>query len=115
MVHDPNSLAEPVIPPWREPPACRATIIDLLKLAASRFGAKDYIVSDDRRLSYADAEARSALLARQLLAAGVAKGSRVGMVFPNTPDFAVLWLALARIGAVAVPLSTLSTAAELRR
>src|SRR5690606_30780648 len=37
------------------------------------------------------------------------------MLFPNTPDFTVLWLALARIGAVAVPISTLSTAAELRR
>jgi len=46
---------------------------------------------------------------------GARLGWRVGLLFPNTPDFTVVWLAIARIGAVAVPISTLSTAAELRR
>ena len=57
---------------------------------------------------------RSAALAGGLLASGLAHGSRVGLLYPNGPEFAVASLAAARIGAVAVPFSTFSTAVELR-
>jgi len=77
-------------------------------------GDADFVVCDDARLSYGEAERRSARLARSLLAAGVAKGERVGLLLPNGPDFAVAWLAAARIGAVAAPFSTFSRAGELR-
>ena len=68
---------------------------------------------DDASLTYAEADRRSAELARALLAAGAGSGTRVALLFPNTPDFVVGWLAAARIGAVSVPLSTFSTSAEL--
>jgi acyl-CoA synthetase (AMP-forming)/AMP-acid ligase II len=71
-------------------------------------------VCDDQRLSYIEADARSRRLARALLAAGATKGSQVALIYPNSPDFIVGLLAATRIGAVAVPLSTLSTPAELR-
>jgi acyl-CoA synthetase (AMP-forming)/AMP-acid ligase II len=38
----------------------------------------------------------------------------VGILYPNGAEFIVSWLAAARIGAVSFPLSTFSTAAELR-
>jgi acyl-CoA synthetase (AMP-forming)/AMP-acid ligase II len=38
----------------------------------------------------------------------------VGLLYPNGPEFVVASLAAARIGAVAVPISTFSTAAEVR-
>ena len=44
---------------------------------------------------------------------GRAAGTRVGLLYPNGPEFVVAWLAAARIGAVSVPLSTFSTSAEL--
>ena len=68
---------------------------------------------DDASLTYAEADRRSAELARALLAAGAGPGTRVALLFPNTPEFVVGWLAAARIGAVTVPLSTFSTSAEL--
>ena len=68
---------------------------------------------DDASLTYAEADRRSAELARALLAAGAGPGTRVALLFPNTPEFVVGWLAAARIGAVSVPLSTLSTSTEL--
>jgi acyl-CoA synthetase (AMP-forming)/AMP-acid ligase II len=80
---------------------------------AERFGERELIVGDDERLTYAQAEARSGRLARGLLAAGVAKGARVGLLMPNGPDWVVAWLAAARIGAVAVPLNTFFQAREL--
>jgi acyl-CoA synthetase (AMP-forming)/AMP-acid ligase II len=74
----------------------------------------EFIVCDSERLTYADAEARSRVLARGLLAEGVAKGSRVALLYPTGIPFAVTWLAITRIGAVAVPISTFSKAEELR-
>jgi acyl-CoA synthetase (AMP-forming)/AMP-acid ligase II len=68
---------------------------------------------DEATLTYAQAAARSADLARALLAVGVGLGSRVAILHPNSPEFVVAWLAAARIGAVSVPLSTFSTSPEL--
>ena len=69
---------------------------------------------DDDVLTYADADRRSAALAKGLLAAGCGKGSHIGLLHPNGSAFVVSTLAAARIGAVTLPISTLSTSAELR-
>src|SRR5205823_3104189 len=74
----------------------------------------DFVVCDSERLTYADAEARSRRLARGLLAEGVGKGSRVAFLYPTGIPFVVTWLAICRIGAVAVPVSTFSKPDELR-
>lgn len=71
------------------------------------------LICDDEVLTYADAAARSAALAKGLLACGAGKGTRVGLLYPNGADFVVGGLAAARIGAIVVPLSTFSTAPEL--
>jgi acyl-CoA synthetase (AMP-forming)/AMP-acid ligase II len=74
----------------------------------------DFVVCDDDRLTYADAERRSRVLARGLLAQGAGRGSRIALLFPTSVDFVLAWLAAVRIGAIAVPISTFSTARELR-
>jgi len=90
------------------------TIPALLRARTESRSASVLLSCDDDQLTYADAERRSAALARGLLAAGAGKETRVGILHPNGSDFVVAWLAAARIGAVAVPLSTFSTPAELR-
>jgi acyl-CoA synthetase (AMP-forming)/AMP-acid ligase II len=100
-------------PAWREPPAVELTVRALIAYAASHFPDNDFIVFDHERLTFREADERSSRLACQLLAAGVGRATRVGILFPNSPAFIISYLALARIGAVAVPISTLSTAAEL--
>lgn len=92
----------------------RPTAPSVIRRAAAEFGARDLLVVPGARLSFADAEARSARLAKRLLAAGVGKGTRVGLQFPYSPDFLVALLAAGRIGALAVPLSTAYSPAELR-
>ncbi|MBW8753724.1 MAG: acyl--CoA ligase [Sphingomonadales bacterium] len=71
------------------------------------------LVCDDERLSYAEAEHRSAQIAKGLIAAGAGKGSHVALLLPNGADFVVAMLAVMRIGAVLLPLSTLSTPDEI--
>jgi acyl-CoA synthetase (AMP-forming)/AMP-acid ligase II len=89
------------------------TIPALLRARVAERGDDVLLVADDERLTYRAAADRSAELARRLLAAGIGPGSRVALLHPNTPGFVVAWLAAARVGAVAVPLSTFSTGPEL--
>jgi acyl-CoA synthetase (AMP-forming)/AMP-acid ligase II len=89
------------------------TIPSLLRARASARRDDVLLVCDDDVLTYAEASERSAALAKGLLAVGAGKGTRVGILHPNGRAFVTTWLAAARIGAVAVPISTFSTSAEL--
>ncbi|MFE7812766.1 amino acid adenylation domain-containing protein [Streptomyces sp. NPDC057433] len=57
-----------------------------------------------RSLTYARLDARARALARRLRAAGVARGSLVGVCLDRTPDLAVALLAIWRAGAAYLPL-----------
>jgi acyl-CoA synthetase (AMP-forming)/AMP-acid ligase II len=84
-----------------------------LQQLTDRFGPRTLIVLDDRRMSFAEADEQSARLARGLLSSGIGKGSRVGVLMPNGPDWLLAWLAATRIGAVLVPLNTFFQTREL--
>jgi acyl-CoA synthetase (AMP-forming)/AMP-acid ligase II len=71
------------------------------------------IVTADDAVTYAGLDAASADLAARLVAAGVAKGDRVGLLAPNGIEWATIALGVLRIGAVLVPLSTLLRPPEL--
>ena len=89
------------------------TVADILRLQADSRGRHPLLVCDADRLSYAEAERRSAGLARGLVALGAGKGTHVGLLYPNGADFVVAMLAAARIGAVVVPFTTFATVPEM--
>jgi acyl-CoA synthetase (AMP-forming)/AMP-acid ligase II len=89
------------------------TVPAVLRRQAQSRGDHPLLVCDGERLSYADADRRSAHLARGLIALGAGKGTHVGVLYPNGAEWVVAMLAAARIGAVVVPFSTFSTAREL--
>ena len=89
------------------------TVPVFIRTLAERHGDATLIVLGERRLSYAEAEAQSAQLARGLLAEGVGKGTRVALLMPNGPDWVLAWLAATRIGALVVPVNTFYKAREL--
>jgi len=93
----------------------RPTVPALLTRSLREFGSQAYVVTPTDRLTYEEAAERSAHVARRLLHEGVGKGTRVGIFFANGVDWIVWWLAVSRIGALAVPLSTLYTPVELAR
>ncbi|RAV03368.1 class I adenylate-forming enzyme family protein [Mycolicibacter senuensis] len=87
----------------------------ILRAQAHSRGSHPLLICDTERITYRDAERRSAQLAARLLALGVGRGSHVGLLYPNGVAFLLGMLAAARIGAVVVPLPTFATASELRR
>lgn len=92
-----------------------ATIPSLVRHAAEQFPDREYIITPSRRITFGETELQSRRLAQRLLRSGIGKGSRVGILFPQGPDFVVAFLAITRIGAIAVPLSTFLKAPELRQ
>jgi acyl-CoA synthetase (AMP-forming)/AMP-acid ligase II len=89
------------------------SVPEFLRTRVDRFGDRPMILLNDVRISYREAERRSARLARGLLATGHGKGSRVALLMPNGPDWVVAWLATTRIGAVVVPMNTFYKPREL--
>jgi acyl-CoA synthetase (AMP-forming)/AMP-acid ligase II len=67
----------------------------------------------DLRLTYRGLNARSNQVANALLKAGIRKGERVGLLLMNSAEFMESYFALAKIGAVVVPLNWRLVADEL--
>lgn len=86
---------------------------ELIRHVGARHGKRVLAILGQRRLTYTDADIQSAALAKGLLASGVGKGARLGLLAPNGPDWIVTWLAATRIGAVATLLNTYAPPREL--
>jgi acyl-CoA synthetase (AMP-forming)/AMP-acid ligase II len=93
----------------------RPTVGDALRNAAARWPDHDFIVTPDRSMTFAEAEGASRNLARRMVAAGMGKGTRVGLLFPYGQEWVVAWLAASRIGALVMPLATTYRPAEIRK
>jgi len=111
----PRNVADSPAPDERRVqfPDHEATAAGLIRDTANRWGDRILVVLDDQRVTYREVERRSAEMARALLASGVARGSRLGLLAPNGPDWVVAWLAATRIGAVTTLLSTYARPREL--
>src|SRR5690606_23131308 len=59
-------------------------------------GDKPFLMFDDDVYTYADMEERSARVANGLRDLGVARGSNVAMIMPNSPEFLWAWFAASR-------------------
>lgn len=94
-------------------PDYEPTAPNMLAAAVADHGDVEMVVLDDRRLTYAEVADRSEALARGLLAQGVGKGTRVALLAPNGPEWVIGWLAVTRIGAVAILLNTYNKPREL--
>jgi acyl-CoA synthetase (AMP-forming)/AMP-acid ligase II len=92
-----------------------ATVPGALHRAVREFGANEYLVMPDLRMTYAEIEAASRRVAKTLLSNGVGKGTRVGIHFTYGPEWLVTFFAVTRIGAICLPMSTAYVAAELRK
>ncbi|RII08079.1 Long-chain-fatty-acid--CoA ligase [Streptomyces sp. YIM 130001] len=86
-----------------------------LDRSIARFGDRDALVdvAGGRRWTYAEFGADVDVLARGLIAKGVAKGDRVGIWAINCPEWVLIQYATARIGAVLVNINPAYRAHEL--
>lgn len=93
------------------PPA--STFFELVCAWAKRTPEALAVVSAQGRFGYAALEQRARRAAAALHAAGIRRGSRVGLLLANRIEWIDLCLGASALGATTVPLSTWSTRSEL--
>ncbi len=89
------------------------TIWDAFTATAARAGERPMLVEREARLAFAAVAARATALAGGLAARGVRAGDAVVVQLPNWSETVVVLLALARLGAVAVPVLPIQREREL--
>ena len=97
-----------------EPPLPSPSLAHLLRAQAARIGDRDLLRFGDDRLTFAEVDIRSDQVASVLRELDVAPGTRVAVMLPNGFDFPVIWLGIAKCGAVMVPLNVQYRARDLR-
>ncbi|MEO1593861.1 MAG: class I adenylate-forming enzyme family protein [Pseudomonadota bacterium] len=81
--------------------------------AAATYGDDTLIVYHDRRMSFAEADAASRQAADALQRAGVKPGDPVAIAMRNLPEWILAYMAITRLGAVAVPMNAWWQTVEL--
>ncbi len=89
------------------------TVDNLVRQHSAHHPNKPMVIDPDCRLSYRQLDCSTAELGAGFIEAGIGKGTRVGLIMPNGVRWVQIAIALTRIGAVLVPLSTLLAAREL--
>jgi fatty-acyl-CoA synthase len=95
------------------------TIGDLLERQAEAFPDREALVYNypeiglDLRMSYSQYRSEAGRLAKGLMAMGIERGDHVAVWATNVPEWPLLEMALAKIGAVMVTVNTNYRAAEL--
>lgn len=85
----------------------------VVRVAAGKYPARTAVCFRDERLSFAELDLLIDRTAQALLSAGLA-GTTVASVLLNEPTTIAVYLGLARIGAISVPVNTRLTASEQR-
>ncbi|MET0181452.1 MAG: class I adenylate-forming enzyme family protein [Caulobacterales bacterium] len=92
-----------------------SSIAQLVSMSSDRFGSDDCIIDGALCLSFAEVNVIAKRVAFRLALSGVGKGDHVAILAGNRAEWVLSFLALAKLGAVAIPLSTMSKPPELRR
>jgi long-chain acyl-CoA synthetase len=85
----------------------------VLRDTARRLPEKKAVTYGSRSITFSELDRAAEQVARFLARRGLKKGERVGIVFPNIPEFVMVYLGIARLGAIGVPLDARLKADEL--
>jgi fatty-acyl-CoA synthase len=96
-------------PVWRP-----RTLAQALDVAAAAFADRPLVMTHGRHFTYRDIQDWSRSLAAGLIACGVQTGDHVAVIMANYPEYVAVKFAIARIGAVAVPINYALRRQELR-
>jgi crotonobetaine/carnitine-CoA ligase len=87
-------------------PRSEQTLTQVLRRRAERCPDKAWIVTDERRVTYAEMDRLSNRLAHGLAGLGIQAGHTVLVMLPSDVEIVLAWCALAKLGAVEVPVNT---------
>lgn len=80
-------------------------IYDAFKQTAAKFKNRTTLIYLGKKFTYSQIEALVEQLAQAFYNLGIRKGDRVMIYLPHVPQWITLWLAVQRIGAIAVPVT----------
>jgi carnitine-CoA ligase len=81
------------------------TLPDFLTDSVKRLPQKNLIEFQNRALTYEEVGTLSDRFAKFLQDVGVTKGDRVAIKLANSPEFVIAWFAIAKLGAITVPIN----------
>ncbi len=87
---------------------------ELFDAAASQYAERPFFTNEQGTKSYGEIHAWSLRLARGLIASGIKPGDHVALLMANYVEFVALKLAIARVGAVTIPVNFNLRGEELR-
>lgn len=89
-------------------------LVQLLDDNLQKFGTYTSLIYEDRTYTNADHDQFSSQMAHCLITAGVRPGDRVVVTMPNRPEVVWAYSAIAKAGAITVPVMPLLQASEVR-
>lgn len=89
------------------------SVYEMFAAAVARNGEGEALVCGDKRLTWKGLEGEVRELARGLAARKIGRGDRVALLLGNRTEFVAAVLAVARLGAIVVPLNIREQAPEL--
>jgi long-chain acyl-CoA synthetase len=89
------------------------TVPRMIETVAVRHGRRRCLTFERRHYTYREFNRRVNQAARGFQRIGVTRGSHVGIVLPNCPEFLFTYFAVLKIGAVNVPINTFLAPEEL--
>ena len=84
----------------------------LLADSARRHPDKIALVFEERRYTYGELDRLSSQLAARLESLGLARGDRISLYGPNSPEWVIAYYAVMKMGSVANPLNLMHTPQE---
>jgi acyl-CoA synthetase (AMP-forming)/AMP-acid ligase II len=94
---------------WKHAPASLAALAQ----ASRAHGDRLFLIHEDDRVTFEASYRAVTTLAAALAARGIIKGDRVAIAMRNRPQWPIALMAIASLGAIAVPLNAWWTGAEL--
>ena len=90
------------MPDWFD----KQTLGDLLNQAADRFGPREALMYEGQRWTFDEFREETDRVARALINLGIQPGDKVSIWMPNRAEWLFLFGAVAKIGAILVPINT---------
>ena len=81
------------------------SLVDVFRNAVRDYGDATCLIYKDVSLTYKDVDELSDRIARFLLKQGLAKGERVGIFLPNTPEFVISYYGILKAGGVVMAIN----------
>lgn len=88
------------------PPESIRSIRDVLETKATEKGEETFLRYGDRRISYGELDRKANAIASSFLSRGIEPGDHVCLFLYNSLEYVYTYFALAKIGAVVIPIDT---------